>query len=182
MRAAARGRDRASLPPALQPRPGPAARLPPAPLSEPAARVAAGRAGASGVSAVAAGAPANGSCVPRSVCPSVHPSIYPSIYPSIHPCVGGGWCVCVTDREARTARGQPLALCPPGPGCGSRSSVPRSPPRWGNLSGLAARPPPPSWRLTVTQNTALCNYRNRLDCERSLSGITENLGQLAVIS
>lgn len=50
MRAAARGRDRASLSPELQPQPGPAARSLPAPLSEPAARVAAEHGGPCGVS------------------------------------------------------------------------------------------------------------------------------------
>ncbi|XP_041873823.1 wiskott-Aldrich syndrome protein homolog 1-like [Corvus kubaryi] len=88
--------------------------------SQPPARVAAGHGAACGVSlrwllwCRGTTAASHAASVHSSVRPSIHPSVHPSIHPSIHPCVGGGSCVCVTDSEARTARGQPLARCPPG--------------------------------------------------------------------
>ncbi|XP_056369159.1 tropomyosin-1, isoforms 33/34-like [Oenanthe melanoleuca] len=113
MRAAARGRDRASLPPGPQPEPGPAARLPPCPAVRAARPRGSGARRPSGV--CLRWLPWDRGTTAASHAASVRPSVRPSIHPRIHPCVGGGSCVCVTDREARTARGQPLARSPPGP-------------------------------------------------------------------
>lgn len=61
--------------------------------------------------------------------------------------------MCVTDSEARTARGQPFARSPRGPrrrapAAAAASPSPGALPGGDNLSGLAARPPPPpSWRV-----------------------------------
>lgn len=75
----------------------------------------------------------------------------PSVRPSIYAGVGGGWCVCVTDSAAPEARGQSPSHSPPGatparPGCDSPFSFPEALPGGGDLSGLAAAPPP-SWRV-----------------------------------
>ncbi|XP_064909458.1 uncharacterized protein LOC110357952 [Columba livia] len=155
--------------------------------------------GTGGQSPTGAASARGGGCAPCGV----RPSVRPSVHPSIHPYLRGRWLVCacvsVTDSAARTARGQLPSRNQPGtmparPGCGSHFSVPRSPP----LRGRPQRPRCSSSSLLAvqtslmstcnismlpgTQNTGRCNYSNRLNCKRSLSGITENLRQLAVIS
>ncbi|XP_071408428.1 uncharacterized protein [Pithys albifrons albifrons] len=106
MRAAARGRDRALLPPELRPGPCPAARLPPCPSVR-----AGGPRGSGARRAVrrlpegAALVPGGAGCAPRGVGPSVRLSVHPSIHPSSPAWVAARVCVCVTDDEAHTARG-----------------------------------------------------------------------------
>ncbi|KAK4830429.1 LOW QUALITY PROTEIN: hypothetical protein QYF61_011137 [Mycteria americana] len=91
-------------------------------------------------------APAGGGgCAPRGVRPSVHPSLRGRRLVCA--------CVCVTDSAARTARGQPPSRSQPGaaparPGAAAPSPSPGALPGGGDLSGLAA-PPPPSWRVTL---------------------------------